>query len=104
MNFAAVLKANGSVMNGSVEIALTQQAYAENSANGGVQYQASGIDTVGNKYMVVWDTTQAWDEANEVYQADLRNGENPDTGILDDESNSCEWDCPVSIRMLEEAE
>ena len=104
MDFAAAVKANGSVMHGSTEIALTQQAYVENSARGGVQYQAVGIDQQGNQYMVVWDTTQAWDDAQEAYHAAMRNGGNPDAGILGDESNACDWEAPVSIKLIETAE
>ena len=103
MNFAEAEKTNGHVMKGSTKIALTQQAYVENYG-AGVCYYAAGIDQQGNVYQVAWDTTQAWDDAQEAYHTALRNGDNPDAGMLDDESNACDWDEPLSIRLIEAAE
>ena len=40
---------------------LTQQAYVDNRATG-VKYYAHATGPDGEPYLVVWDTTEAWDD------------------------------------------
>ena len=40
------------------------------------------------------------DEASESYQAAIRNGSDPEIGMLDDESNACDWSSPVEIKSV----
>jgi hypothetical protein len=68
---------------------LTQDAYCDNyGTDGGVRYYAHAVDGAGNKYLLAWDTTQAWMDAED----------------CDDESNACDWSSPVAAELLEEAE
>ena len=69
-------------------LALTQQAYVSDT---GMHYLALAMDPFGNRYRVTWETTPEWDEAKEEY---LSTG---DVGILDDESNACDWTHPRRV-------
>ena len=79
----------------NAEIALTEAANMSNwGTEGAVRYTAQGIDEKGNQYLVIWDTAEAWDKAME----------EKDENILQNESYACEWESPVSILLVEEAE
>lgn len=81
--------------NGKV-FALTQDAYFDNyGTDGGVRYYASAVDTDGNKYLVAWGTTEKWNEAQQEYKV---TGEV--NGCIEDESNACDWDNPVSVEEM----
>lgn len=85
----------GAVEHNGLTLALTQQAYVSNyGTDGGVRYYAAAVDAEGNEYRVEWDTTPAWDEADEAAQ----NGD--DNGYCDDESNACDWDTPAKVTAL----
>ena len=99
MEYQTAAKKFGTVMNDSTEVAMTQAAYMENYGSG-VRYYAAGVDQQGNDYLIAWDTTNAWDEASESYQAAIRNGSDPEIGMLDDESNACDWSSPVEIKSV----
>lgn len=72
---------------------LTQDAYCDNyGTDGAVRYYASAVDANGNKYLVAWDTTETWNEAQELYKA---TGEV--SGYIEDESNACDWDSPTAV-------
>lgn len=43
-------------------------------------------------FKVVWETTQAWDDAVSDYNEALANNEEPDPGILEEATNACDWD------------
>lgn len=111
MNFQLSKKENGSINAGfmsviykgardvfssqNAEIALTEAASMSNwGMEGAVRYTARGVDEKGNQYLVIWDTTEAWDSAME----------EKDENILQDESYACEWESPVSILLVEDAE
>ena len=73
--------------------ALTQDAYCDNyGTDGAVRYYASAVDASGNKYLVAWETTQAWNEAQELYKQT-----NEVSGFIEDESNACDWDNPIEV-------
>lgn len=61
---------------------------------GAIRYTARGVDEKGNQYLVIWDTTELWDSAME----------EKDENVLQDESYACEWEYPISILLVEEAE
>lgn len=82
---------HGSVTFGGVEIFLTQEAYCNNAG----QYLAAGKDADGNEYRVEWQTTKAWDDAQELCRT---TGEV--SGFAEDESNACDWDSPIEITKL----
>ena len=107
MNFQDAQKEFGSVTHNGVEIAMTQNAYVDNfGANGGVRYYSAGVDANGNTYEISWDTTQPWDDANDRINAAGLAGEEPDyidIGMMQDESNACDWDSPASVVMTDEA-
>jgi len=85
----------GKVSFNGIEIILTQQAYCNNEG----QYLASGKDAAGNIYQVEWQTTKAWDDAQELART---------TGEVDafaeDESNACDWSSPVDVKLVESAD
>ena len=95
-------------MGQALAVAMTQNAYMDNhGTDGGVRYYANGVDVFGNTYHIAWDTTQAWDDASDRINAALKNGEASDyldVGLLQDESNACEWDSPASVVMTDTAE
>lgn len=96
---------------------LEQQAYPDNyGTDGGVRYYAAAIDENGERYKVVWDTLEQWDNGNEVAQLEAqledprhftdeeiqktkdRLEEIGDNYIPnDDESGACDWDSPVNV-------
>jgi hypothetical protein len=108
----------GTVTFKSKNYTLTEQAEAVNyGADGGVRYEAGAIDAKGNKYTVVWNTTEKWDRACELETlevqarqakreynelsaedaerlAELREMSLPD---VNDESDACDWEHPVKI-------
>ena len=111
MNFESLKKENRSITSGlraviyhstsdvfaaqNAEIALIEAASMTNwGTEGGIRYIARGIDKKINKYLVIWDTTVAWDRAME----------EKDENLLQDESYACEWDYPVSILLVDKAE
>lgn len=111
MKFQDAKKANGSIEAGKVtvlfhgtrtvfalqnaEIALTHPARMYNyGTDGAVRYSANGMDEAGNCYLVVWDTTAAWDAAME----------ESDENVLCDETLACDWESPAAITLLEEVE
>ncbi len=55
---------------------------------------------VGDKYRVTWETTDEWNRAEKKYAEELNAATSecgsieqmPDTGILDDERNACDWE------------
>ena len=82
------------------EITLTEDASADNyRADGRVQYTAMGTDAAGNRYYITWDTTDEWNEAQDEWVATEE-----DQSYLQDESNACDWDNPVSVELREAAE
>ena len=67
--------------NGQV-FTLTQEAYADNfGTDGGVRYYAGAVDTDGNEHQVTWGL--------KISIEDYKN--------LEDESNACDWDNPISV-------
>ena len=96
MNYQDASAQFGTVTFDGDEYALTQQAYIDNCGSG-VRYYATAIDLRGNYYRVAWDTTQAWDDAQEEY----REREEPHLlSLLEDESQACDWDCPVEVKPI----
>ena len=93
MNYQANAAKFGNVTHGTAILALTQQAYASNHQDS-IRYYASAIDAEGNEYRVAWDTTAAWDAAEDAYRAD------PNESPNDDESLACDWSCPAEILAL----
>ncbi len=85
---------HGAVTFNGIEIDLTQEAYCNNAG----QYLAAGKDDAGNTYLVEWETTKAWDDAQEA----ARNGDC--SAWAEDESNACDWDDPIDVRLIESAE
>ena len=82
---------------------LTQDAYPDNyGTDGDVRYYARAIDIEGDIYMVAWDTTGEWDEAQAEAQRLQAAGDPCDDypAILDDESNACDWDHPVDVKAI----
>ena len=72
---------------------LTQDAYAENyGTDGAVRYYAAAVDADGNEYLVTWETTEQWDEAQEEYKETSEVN-----GYIEDESNACDWDSPIEV-------
>lgn len=110
----------GTVTMDGVEYALTEQAHCDNyGTDGAVRYYANAIDIDGNEYQVTWDTTAEYDQAQADYremqsleEADSR-GEGIDEDRLEelhsrvseawveDESNSCDWDNPISVETID---
>lgn len=100
MKYKEAVKFNG------IELALTQQALADNLGSG-VGYYAQAIDEKGTTYSVVWETTKAWAGANDRYYAALIAGADPDyidEVFLNDESNACDWSNPLSVTLISEAD
>jgi len=96
MDYQAAAAKFGTVNHEGVELALAQQAYADNyGTDGGVRYYAKAIDAQGNEYKVAWDTTAAWDAAEAAYQADPQNAR-PN----EDESEACDWSAPAEVIEL----
>ena len=96
----------GAVKFNGIELALTQQALADNLGSG-VGYYAHAIDEKGATYKIVWETTQAWDGANDRYYAaliDCTTADPVDAGLLDDESNACDWSNPLFVTLISEAD
>ena len=85
---------HGTVEINGIEITLTQEAYCHNNG----QYLASGKDEKGNTYLVEWETTKAWDDAQEA----ARNGDC--SAWAEEESNACDWNSPIDARLIESAE
>lgn len=56
-------------------------------------YKAEATDQTGNRVQVVWNITKEWDQALEAGST----GEDDRNGILDDESNACDWANPHHI-------
>lgn len=116
MSYSDNIKAFGSVEFEFGVLALMGQAQVANSGtNGGVIYTAEAEDEAGNVYRVTWDTTEAWDEAQAAYNAELRDlseqfegripsDQMPDVGMLDDESSACDWGNPASIELILDAD
>ena len=96
MNYQAAAAKFGTVTHEGVELALSQQAYADNyGTDGGVRYFAKAIDVDGNEYRVSWDTTAAWDANEAAYQAD------PESNTPnEDESEACDWTSPAEVVAL----
>lgn len=89
---------------------LISDAQAENyGTTGEVRYYARAIDDEGDEYLVCWQTTVEWENANrfallssrleeltekehneycELYEIPLCS--------IDDESNACKWEYPIS--------
>jgi YHS domain-containing protein len=99
---------------------LAQQAYCENyGTDGEVRYYADAVDENGEQYKVVWDTTVAWDNGNEVAAIEMKLkdrryftdeevakmedrlkeiGDN--YADIEDESGACDWDSPANVYKL----
>ena len=76
---------------------LKEDAYMENyGIYGEVRYYAHATDADGTEVIVVWLTTQIWDEATEAAAA----GDNNALSYIEDESNACEWDYPEKITQI----
>lgn len=78
---------HGTVYYNGKTLTLTQDAYCDNKGNG-VAYYAHAVDADGNDYRVEWQTTAAWDAAQEQAKSDPENYD----GACDDESHDCDWD------------
>jgi hypothetical protein len=75
---------------------LTQDAYADNyGTDGEVRYYASAVDSDGNVYRAIWETTEEWNEAEAAYKA---TGEV--NGYIEDESNACDWENPIDVMEI----
>lgn len=100
----------GTVKHDGKTLWLTDQAVCDNyGTDGGVRYYAKAIDSDGHTYNVAWDTTEAWDLAQE--QAMLAAASNLDDEQaarlaelddmvlpdVNDESNACDWGAPARI-------
>ena len=99
MKYEEAVSKFGAVKFNGIELALTQQAFADNLGSG-VGYYAQAIDEKGATYWVVWETTQAWADANDRHYAALIAGADPDCR---DESNACDWSNPLSVALISEA-
>ncbi len=115
--FEQLKKEFGTVSHNGIELAISQVAYCDNyGTDGEVRYYASAEDQEGNEYQVAWDTTAKWDEAGELYNLELKQEQRPESFddedqermdelmadgvhsyLIEDESNACDWDNPVSI-------
>lgn len=93
MDYQAAAAKFGTVEHEGKTLALTQQAYCDNTGAGDqVAYFAAAVDADGNAYKVKWDTTMEWDEAQAAYRADPLNAPVPE-----DESAACDWSAPAAI-------
>jgi len=107
-------------LNGKV-YTLTQDAYVDNyGTNGAVRYYASAVDEDGVEYRVTWKTTNEWNLASELYSLEqemesLNIGEElseekqerydelseiSNSAYVEDGSNACDWDCPISVELI----
>jgi hypothetical protein len=123
MTYAQYTKKYGTVDFNGKEYALTCDAEAGNyGTDGAVRYYANAIDADSKEYQISWQTSQEWDDAQELNALQWR-AENLDllsdaeieeiksrvaeleaagvsTAIVDDESNACDWDTPVAVERL----
>jgi len=105
---------------------LAQVAYMDNvGTDGDVAYYAFAVDDEGNGYTVIWDTTDAWDKGSADYNLALALIEDAKhhplddeetaeykrltdegfiadgipycPGLIEDESNACDWDNPIAV-------
>lgn len=103
------------------ELKLTQDAYVDNyGTDGEVRYYANAVDTEGNEYQVIWETTKEFDQSEELFnlieelevlkshksfddgeimrmeelEKEIEKMENEGIGssYCEDESNACDWD------------
>lgn len=64
-----------------VIVALTEQAISENYLDT-VRYYANAIDINGNRYKVAWDVVDGFEN-------------------LQDETETCEWDSPAEVKLID---
>lgn len=85
---------------------LTQEAYADNyGTNGEICYKAFAKlqgDAEDNTYLVIWETTDTWNEYTELHNEYLKENDYTDNNsdwiaYLEDGSNACDWDNPISV-------
>lgn len=111
-NLGDLDKANGTIEHGETTLYLLDQAVADNYGTEGlIRYYARAIDVEGAEYRIAWDTTNDWDLACEF--ARLMAESDPDDDQIarieeladmvlpdvSDESNACDWDAPVSVKV-----
>lgn len=107
------MKDYGTVTYKGIKYTLQQEPCADNyGTDGGIRYYARATGPDGEEYQVAWDTTEEWDKAVEYYklldasylddeqQARLTELETMVLVDLSDESNACDWDHPVSVRII----
>jgi hypothetical protein len=105
-------KANGTIEHGGTTLHLLEQAVADNYGTDGlIRYYARAIDAEGTEYRIAWDTTDEWDLANEFERLMAESNPNDDQIArieeladmvlpdVNDESNACDWDAPVSVKV-----
>jgi len=106
-----------------------EDAYSDNyGCDGEVRYYATATDAQDKKYNVTWVTTDAWDNSEKIFKLEQKINElkenDPDnentknwieelhkeileleqlpTCNVEDESNSCDWNNPKSVEVVEE--
>lgn len=67
---------------------------ANYNTDGGVQYTATGKDNKGNRYLITWNTTEEWNNAQIDDEGD------PVDSWREDESYACDWDNPESVVLM----
>ena len=105
----------GTVTFNGKEFNLTQDAYVVNyGTEGEVRYEASAVDTDGNNYLVIWETTEEYNksqrlhnledafEAGKLDEEEIEEieelQEEYDSGYCEDESNACDWENPIEVK------
>lgn len=98
--FEGFRKKYGMVVFNGIEYVLTQQAYPDHYKNG-VRYFSSAMDKNGNMALMEWETCDDWNEASELWETMHHESIMDDLpGILEEESNACDWDNPINVTIL----
>lgn len=86
---------------------LTEQAYPENyGISGEICYKATAKlqgDESEEVYMVTWKTTETWNEYTKLHEEYVEENGNDNSdwiAYLEDGSNACDWDNPISVDQI----
>ena len=79
------------------EYTLTQQAYIA-GMNEEPYYLANAIDNKGNEYEVKWELNEYTREKYDEIEKQIELGKEPNYSLVEDESDACDWDCPINVR------
>ncbi|MDW0113751.1 hypothetical protein QT711_11185 [Sporosarcina saromensis] len=71
-----------------IEYTLTQEAYLTGTHES-PYYEATGIEADGNEVTVTWKIKEHW-----------LNDDGELNGLLEDESEACDWDNPMSVERI----